>query len=108
MIDLNWLLVVSATVLPMLVALVTSKVANAGLKATVLAGLSAAAGLLNELYTVGGDTAAYDWNSGLANAVTVFLVGVGLHYGLLKPIGVTGGDGSIANSVPNGLGKTLV
>lgn len=104
MIDLNWLLVLSGTLLPILTGLVTARVAHPGLKATVLALLSAVAGLLNELYSVAGNAALYDWSAGLANAVTVFLVGVGLHYGLLRPTGVTGSDGGVQRAVPGGIG----
>ncbi|QJY46638.1 hypothetical protein [Pseudonocardia broussonetiae] len=104
MIDLNWLLLLTGTVLPILTGLVTARVAHPGLKAVVLAALSAVAGLLNELYSVAGDTTAYDWSAGGANAVTVFLLGVGLHYGLLKPTGITGSEGGVQRAVPAGIG----
>ncbi len=106
MIDLNWLTLLSGTLLPMLVGLVTAQVANSGVKAVILAALSAVAGLTVELISVGGDVAVYDWNSGLANAVTTFLVAVGLHYGLLKPLQVTGRDGVIQRNVTAGIGDT--
>jgi hypothetical protein len=108
LIDLNWLMLLSGVLLPMLVALATAQVANSGVKALVLAVLAAVSGLANELYSVGGDLGAYDWNSGLANAVTTFLVGVGLHYGLLKPLNITGRTGVIQDSVPAGVGDTGV
>lgn len=104
MIDLNWLLLLTGTVLPVITGLATNRLAHPGLKAAVLALLSAVAGLLNELYSVGGDTLAYDWSAGLANAVTVFLLAVGLHFGLLKPTGVTGANGGVQTAVPSGLG----
>lgn len=107
MIDINWLTLVLGTGLPMLVAFITAQEANAGLKAVALAVLSAAGGVLQELVSVGGVLGAVDWNASLANAVTVFLVAVGAHYGLLKPVGVTGSDGAIQSNVSKGLGQPV-
>lgn len=103
--DLNWLTVVLGVVLPLITGLVTSRLAHAGLKAVVLALLSAIGGLLNELYSVGGNVDLYDWSAGLANALTVFLLAVGLHFGLLKPVGATGANGVTQTAVPGGLGS---
>lgn len=97
MIDLNYLLLATGTVVPILTGLVTSRVAHPGLKAAVLALLSALGGIGNELVSVGGNVVLYDWSASVANAVTVFLVGVGLHYGLLKPTGITGSEGVVQN-----------
>jgi hypothetical protein len=106
MLDLNWLTVLLGVVLPMLTGLVTARLAHAGLKATVLALLSAIGGILNELYSVGGNLAGFDWSASLANAVTVFLMAVGLHYGLLKPTGVTGQNGVVqTGALSGGLGS---
>jgi len=66
--------------------------------------LSAVGGVVSELYSVGGEFAAMNWNGTLSDALTVFLVGVGFHYGLLKPLGATGTDGAIATAVPGGVG----
>lgn len=107
--DLNWLTVVLGVVLPMLTGLVTNRLAHPGLKAVVLAFLAAVGGLLNELYTVGGNVAAYDWSAGLANALTVFLVAVGLHYGILKPTGITGTNGTVqTGALSGGLGGPAI
>ena len=103
MIDLNWLLVVTGFVVPMLVALVTKQVANPGVKATVLAAFSALGGVLTEIQSVSGDLSAMSWNAVLANAVGVFLLGVGAHFGLLNPTGITGADGVIQTKVPGGI-----
>lgn len=103
MIDLNWLLVLTGFVVPMLTALVTKQVSNAGLKASVLAVLSAVGGVLTEIQSVSGDLSAMSWNATLANAVGVFLLGVGLHFGLLRPTGVTGSEGVIQSKVPGGI-----
>jgi hypothetical protein len=103
-IDLNWIMLLSGTVLPFLVALVTARLAWAGLKAIVLAALAAIAGLLNELYTAAGVIADIDWSSAGANAVTTFLIAVGFHFGLWRPVNLTGVNGTLQQSVPQGVG----
>lgn len=107
MLDLNWLTLVLGLVLPMATGLVTSRLAHAGLKAAVLALLSAVGGIGNELYSVGGVLAGFDWSAALANATSVFLIAVGLHYGILKPTGVTGSSGTLqTGSLSGGIGGT--
>lgn len=102
MLDLNWLTVVLGVVLPMATGLVTARLADPGLKAVVLAVLSAVGGILNELYSVGGNLAGFGWSASLADALTVFLIAVGLHYGLLKPTGVTGQNGVVQTGALSG------
>ena len=105
MLDLNWLTLVLGIGLPMLTGLVTSRLAHAGLKAVVLALLSAVGGIVSELYSVGGVLAGFDWSAALADATTVFLIAVGMHYGLLKPAGVTGSNGTLqTGALAGGLG----
>lgn len=102
MLDLNWLTVLLGVVLPLLTGLVTARLAHPGLKAVVLAVLAAVGGILNELYSVGGDLAGFDWSASLANALAVFLVAVGLHYGILKPTGITGQNGIVQTGALSG------
>lgn len=94
-IDMSWITLVSGVVLPMLVALVTARVASGSVKAVMLAALSAVAGVLAALVEVGGTLSALDLNTVASAAVTTFLVAVGAHFGLLKPTGVTGSAGVI-------------
>lgn len=105
-ITLDWLTVLTGTGLPMLVALVSARVASGGVKATILAALSAVAGFLLDLQNVGGDFAAMSLSASASAAVTVFLIGVGAHFGLLKPLAVTGANGGIQTSVQGGVGST--
>lgn len=78
-----------STVLPLLVGLVTKTVTRPGVKALLLAGLS----LLTSLLTEFGESVAagttYDVGVGLLMALPVFLVAVGMHYGLWKATGVS-------------------
>ena len=109
MLDLNWLTLVLGLGLPMLVALATNRLAHAGLKAAVLGVLAAIGGIGNELYSVGGVLAGFAWSAALANAVSVFLIAVGLHYGLLKPTGVTGSTGTLqTGALSGGLGGPAI
>ena len=78
-----------STILPLLVGLVTSKFADGGLKAVILAGLAAVTGLLTELGASIAAGTAYDLGTGLVLALTSFLVAVGIHFGIWKPTGIT-------------------
>jgi hypothetical protein len=82
------LTLIVGTVLPVLVALVTTRVTSSGKKAVLLAVLSAITGLLSELLNALQAGVSYDLFAGLVTAVTVFIVAVALHFGLWKPTGV--------------------
>ena len=79
--------VLVATVLPLLVGLVTTRVTKAGTRAVLLAVLSAATGLLTELGAALTQGVTYNVGIGLLTALAAFLTAVGLHYGLYKPTG---------------------
>ena len=85
-IDPLMLSILLGTVLPILVGLVTKRVADRGLKAASLAFLSAATGVLSAAQT----------NDGLITKETLFFAAaawataVATYYGLLEPTGVAG------------------
>jgi hypothetical protein len=106
-IDLNWLLLLTGTVLPQLTAVITNRWTSSGVKAWTLAGLSAVGGFLLALQGVGGVWAAFDWNHAAADAVAVFFTSVGAHLGLLKPSSITGKDGVWAQAIPGGIGTPV-
>lgn len=85
-------------VLPMLVALVTNKVAGANVKAAILLVLGVIGAALSQT-TVDG----FQWKAFGVTLVTQLLTAIASHYGLLKPLGVTGSTGAIQNAVPGGL-----
>lgn len=97
-----WLTFALATVLPALVALVTKQFASAAFKGVLLAALSAATGILTTIQANGGE---FEWKTALTGFFIAFITAVVTHYGLLKPTGVTGSDGSIAAAVPGGIGS---
>ena len=74
--------------LPILVGLVTKVTTSSSTKAVLLAALSAVSGFLTELVNAGGFGGDFDWLSATLTAITTFVVGVALHFGLWKPTGV--------------------
>ena len=100
----QWLNVAINVVLPALVALVTSRVAHPGLKAVVLLFLSAVSGFLISWLDAVSMSSAFDWSQSGFTVLLGFGVAVLTHFGLLKPAGITGSEGSIQTSAPGGLG----
>lgn len=84
-IDMLYLVPLVGTILPILVALVTKKVASSGVKATVLALLSALTGLGTAAISNAGAIS----KEAFVNAFVAWVVGVATYYGLWSNIGVT-------------------
>jgi hypothetical protein len=74
-------------VLPVLVGLVTTRVTSAGAKAVLLLLFTAADGFLVELGNAGS---GYNVANGVFYAVVGFVTAVAMHFGLLKPTGISG------------------
>lgn len=89
-----------AFIIPILVALVTKRYADSAVKTLVLLVLAA-------LLAV-GTTVLDDGSFVLFDLIMLFaqnvLVAVVAHYGILKPVRVTGKEGAVAGAVPNGIG----
>jgi hypothetical protein len=83
-----WLGLLISTGLPVLVGLVTKRVTSAGLKAVLLLALSTLNGFLVEL--AGPHDSNYNWQTAAVLALVAFGTGVLAHFGLWKPIGVSG------------------
>lgn len=75
--------------LPLLVGLVTKTVTHSGVKAALLAALSAVNGLLVEFSAALSENEPYNLGTGLLLALGSFLVAVGIHYGIYRPTGAT-------------------
>lgn len=71
-------------VLPLLVGLVTTRVTSPAVKAVVLAFLSAVTGFLTELTTM-----EFELKNAVITWLGAFLVAVGMHFGLWKPVGAS-------------------
>jgi hypothetical membrane protein len=90
-----------AVVLPMLTALITARYANSAVKTIVLVLLSVIAVALQGVFDDDGILHVREFITATA---LQFLMAVGAHFGLLKPLSVTGAGGVVANAVPAGVG----
>lgn len=96
------ILALISSAIPMLVAVITHEKAPAALKAVALLAMSAIAGFV----TAWQADPHYDWQRGALAALGAFGIAVLTHFGLLKPVGVTGSTGVIQKSlISAGLGK---
>ena len=77
----------ASTVFPLLVALVTQRDTHAGRRAILLALLAGATTLASALATALQTGAPFDLIAALLQFVLSFLVAVGMHFGLWKPVG---------------------
>lgn len=89
-------------VLPALVALVTKRFADRGLKAIILLVLSVIGGFINQVIAQGGH---FEIGQSLWYIVGTFLGAALVHFGLLSPAQITGAWGLIAKHFPGGLGQ---
>jgi hypothetical protein len=105
-IDDYWLTFAVSTVLPILVALVTNRLASGTVKSLVLLFLSVITGWLTSLYATGGE---FDLKSAFIGVVVSFITAVGTHFGLLSTngVGLTGKNGSVAQAAPAGIGAPV-
>jgi hypothetical protein len=79
------------TVLPILVAVVTTRTTHPGVKAVLLALLSAASSFLAEYLTAVNSAQNFDWGSVAVTTLGTFITAVAMHLGLWKPTGLAGG-----------------
>jgi hypothetical protein len=79
-----------ATILPIMVGLVTTRVTSAGRKAWLLASLALVTSVLVEWGSALNAKETFDIGVALIAAIPTFAVSVATHYGLWKPTGVTG------------------
>ena len=84
MIDLSWLQLLVAVVLPLAVAVVTKEVRSGGLKAVALAVLATATAVLTAVI----DSSGVLTEATLQMGVEYFLIAVATYYGFWKPTGV--------------------
>ena len=100
-VDEYWLTLIVGVLLPGVTALVTHRLAHAGVKALVLLFLSVLGGWLTQLQQEGGHFEVW---STIANILLAFATAVIAHYGILKPINLTGSTGIIQRGIPAGVG----
>ena len=78
--------VLVGTILPIVVALVSSRVTSRAAKSWMLAGLSALSGFLTEFINSGDN---FVWQQALLTTVVTFVVAVATYYGLWNPTGIS-------------------
>jgi hypothetical protein len=98
---LDVLNLVLAAVLPILTALVTARFAASAVKTLVLVFLTVISTALQQVFADNGELV---WRDFLIITCFQFFMSVGFHFGLLKPTGVTGANGFVAATVPQGVG----
>jgi phosphotransferase system glucose/maltose/N-acetylglucosamine-specific IIC component len=79
----------SGIILPLVVGFVTTRFTDARFKAIALAFLSVVINILTELGDTLADGTRYDLGTALVAGLGTFLVAVGIHFGLWKPVGAT-------------------
>lgn len=99
-----WLTFIIGVVLPAIVALVTKRFADSAVKAGVLVFLSVLGGIAAQVQAAGGE---FDLAETAVAVLMTFVTAVAVHFGLLKPINVTGENGVIARAVPGGIGSDV-
>lgn len=105
--SLTWVQVLSVTVsvlLPILVALVTARVADGAVKALVLLLLAAVTGLLTAWLDAYHAGQAFDLLQAGFDTLVAFVIATAAHFGLWKPTSVTGSAGVVQVAVPGGVG----
>lgn len=100
----RWLSVAVSVVLPLLVALITARVADSAVKALVLLVLATLSGVGTAVLDAQATGQAIDLGQLLFDALVSFLLAVGWHFGLLKPVNLTGANGVVQTKVPAGVG----
>jgi hypothetical protein len=87
------------TVLPIVVALVTNQLASSRFKALTLLFLSALTTIGQEIVAAG----QFEVKETILKFALLFLTSIGIHYGLLKPAGITGQNGVVQENLTKGL-----
>lgn len=90
------------TVIPMLTAVVAKRYTSSKFKDAVTIALSVVSGVLTPYVLTGG---SFDFWTTVVAALFTYTTAVGVHYRILKPKGVTGTDGVIAQALPGGVGN---
>lgn len=98
---LDYLNLILAVLLPMATALITARWSHSAVKAIVLVALTVIGVLLQGVFDDGG---ILHTKTFIYQCVFQFLLNVGSHFGLLKPLSVTGSAGLVQSAVPAGIG----
>jgi hypothetical protein len=84
--DFQLVTFIAGVLLPILVAIVTRAAASPKVRAITLLVFSLISGVLNSWLVA---PSGFDWSQAIFNAITQFVIGIALLYGLWKPTGVS-------------------
>lgn len=101
----EWLTLAINTVLPIVVAFVTSRLADSGAKALALLALSALTTYLVGILAALNAGQGIDWSHLTFTAIVGFGIAVAAHFGLWKPVGITGTEGAVSRVGVKGRGN---
>lgn len=97
----QYLNVLISSVLPLVVALVTKRFANATVRGMILLFLAAVTGTLTQIQAAGG---TFEFKAAVVYTAISFITAVAAHSGVLNGA-VTGDSGPILKALPGGLGS---
>ena len=95
------------TVLPVVVAIITNRVADGATKALALLALSALTSFLTEWLVALNGAEPFDFSQAAFGVLTTFIVAVATHFGFWKPAHVTGAEGAASKIGPNSTRRTV-
>lgn len=98
--DLYFINLIVSVLFPIVVAAVTKANTLGRTKAYVLLGLSALNGVAIGLQAH-GSFEGFEWKAALVGALVSFVISAATHAGLLKPTGLTGSEGVVAQKTTN-------
>lgn len=99
-----WLSVVVNVALPIVVALVTARVADGSVKALVLLVLASLSSLLTTVLDMQVAGELFDLRQLVLDALVAFAIAVVAHFGMWEPANLTGSAGVVQRAVPAGIG----
>lgn len=99
--------VIVGLVLPILVDLVTKRLASGAVKSTVLLALSLVTGVLTEFLASLNAGNDFDWPAAGYGAAVTFVLGVVSFFGLTSSLGISGKDGAVQRALPGGIGRSV-
>src|SRR6476620_10347845 len=93
--------------LPILVDLVTKRLASGAVKSSVLLALSLITGVLTEYLSALNAGQPFDWAAAGYGAAVTFVLGVVSFFGLTSSLGISGKDGAVQRALPGGIGRSV-
>lgn len=88
--DISVLTLIVGTVMPIMVALVTTRVTSGAIKAWLLAAFTLVSTILQAILLSAQSGIPFELGAVFISAITQFIISVAIYYGLWKPTGIAG------------------